>query len=94
MAEIDIRRNDYIAAIRSSIQDVDIELRNIGSEMSQCLGLIEYCKRNKLRKFKRVVKKELNIVHKRKHWLECHKEDLVELLAMAEKYAPGKGWTK
>lgn len=92
MAEVDIQRQNYIAAIRSSISDVDLELRNRKSDIQQIEDLIEYCKANKLRKFKRVVKFELKLANKKAKWLEDYKKDLVKLLSKAERYAPGKGW--
>ena len=92
MAEVDIQRQNYIAAIRSSISDVDLELRNRKSDIRQIEDLIEYCKANKLRKFKRVVKFELKLANKKAKWLEDYKKDLVKLLSKAERYAPGKGW--
>lgn len=94
MAEIDIQRQNYIAAIRDSISDADIELRNKEEDLKQIDALIDYCKQNKLRKFKRVVMMERRIFKRRMKFLTIHREDLVKLLGKAERYAPGKGWRK
>lgn len=94
MAEVDIQRQNYIAAIRDSISEVDLELRNKNSDFEQVNDLIEYCRRNKLRKFKRVAKLEKRILERKMKFLEIHREELVKLLSKAERFAPGKGWRK
>lgn len=87
---LDIQRQNYIADIHHSISEVELELRNIDRDMKQIDDLIDLCKVNKMRKFKKVVKFEKKIALKKKDWLIFHKKQLVTLLGLAERYAPGK----
>ena len=84
-----IRRNDYIAAIRSDISELNIALNEYQSLKRQALDLIQYCKNNKLRKFKRVAKKELKLLDKKHKWHLRYKKQLEGLLVAADRYAPG-----
>ena len=93
MPYIDIQRQNYIADIRASISEIDADLAVCENDLKQIGDLLEYCKANKLRKFRRkVVKQELRIAERRKKDLTRQRKDFVKLLAMAERYAPGKGW--
>ena len=95
MPEIDIQRQNYIADIRASIEDCDTELKSIQADIKQIDELLEYCKANKLRKFRRkVVKLEKCIALNREKELNIRRKAFVRLLSNAEKYAPGKGWHK
>lgn len=95
MPEIDIQRQNYIADIRASIADCDTELKSVQADIKQIDELLEYCKVNKLRKFRRkVVKLEKYIARNREKELNIRRKALVGLLSNAEKYAPGKGWHK
>lgn len=85
-----IRRNDYIASIRSDISDINIELQMYDTVRKQCLELIQYCKDNHLWRFKRVVKRECKLLEKRHKWQVRHKRELSKLLAAAEKHTPGE----
>lgn len=84
-----IRRNDYIASIRSDIADINIELQMFDTVSRQCEELIQYCKDNHLWKFKRVVKREYRLLLKRHKWQVKHKRELSKLLYLAERYTPG-----
>ena len=84
-----IRRNDYIAAIRSDISELTIDLNNYQELKRQCLELIQYCKLNKLRDFKKVAKMELKLLDNKHAWQLKHKKRLEKLLYKAEKSAPG-----
>lgn len=95
MPYIDIQRQNYIADIRASIADCDAELRNVAADIQQLDDLTQYCKANKLRKFRRkVVNYERVIALNRQTELMQRRKALVKLLFNAEKYAPGKGWHK
>lgn len=84
-----IRRNDYIAAIRSDISDVKTTLAEYQELKRQALELIQYCKDNKLYKFKRVAKMELKLLDAKHKWHLRYKKKLEKLLYKAEKFAPG-----
>lgn len=84
-----IRRNDYIAAIRSDISELNVEIASYQELKRQALDLIQYCSDNKLRKFKRVVKLELKTLDEKHKFHLNYKKHLEKLLYMAEKYAPG-----
>lgn len=95
MPEIDIQRQNYIADIRASIADCDTELKSVQADIKQIDDLLDYCKANKLRKFRRkVVKLERYIALNREKELNIRRKALVGLLSNAEKYTPGKGWRK
>lgn len=84
-----IRRNDYIAAIRSDISELNAEIASYQELKRQALDLIQYCSDNKLRRFKKVAKLELKTLDEKHNWHLKHKKRLEKLLYMAEKYAPG-----
>lgn len=86
---IGIRRNDYIAAIRSDISELNAEIASYQELKMQALNLIQYCSDNKLRRFKKVAKLELKALDAKHDWHLRHKKKLEKLLYMAEKYAPG-----
>lgn len=95
MPEIDIQRQNYIADIRASIADCDTELKSVQADIKQIEELLDYCKANKLRKFRRkVVKLEKAIAVAREKEIQKRRGAFVKLLSNAEKYAPGKGWRK
>ena len=84
-----IRRNDYIASIRSDISELTTELSNYQELKRQCLELIRYCSDNKLRKCKKVAKRELKLLNKKHDFQLRHKKRLEGLLAMAYECVPG-----
>lgn len=84
-----IRRNDYIAAIRHDISEVTTSLGEYQELKKQAYELLQYCKDNKLRKFKKVVKKEIKILNRKNKWHKRYKKQLEELLVAADRYAPG-----
>lgn len=93
MPYIDIQRQNYIEAIRNSISDCVMEIKEKEKDILQIQNLMEYCKANKLRKFRRkVVKQELRIALQEKKELEKRRKEFTKLLGLAEQYAPGKGW--
>lgn len=93
MPYIDIQRQNYIEAIRNSISDTVMEIKEKEKDILQIQNLMEYCKANKLRKFRRkVVKQELRIALQEKKELEKRRKEFTKLLGLAEQYAPGKGW--
>lgn len=95
MPYIDIQRQNYIADIRASIVEIDLDIAANKKDLQQIDDLMEYCKANKLRKFRRkVVMQERKIALRREKELTRRRADFVKLLARAEKYAPGKGWRK
>jgi hypothetical protein len=87
---LDIRRNDYIASIRHDISELDLDLNMFETLKRQNLELIQYCKDNRLWRFKRVVKRELRLLISKDKWQRRRKKRLVKLLAKAEKYTPGR----
>lgn len=87
-ASLGIRRNDYIAAIRSDISELNAEIASYQELKMQALDLIQYCSANKLRRFKKVAKLELRTLDEKHNWHLKHKKRLEKLLYMAEKYAP------
>lgn len=87
---MDIRRNDYIASIRHDISELDLDLNMFETLKSQSLELIQYCKDNRLWRFKRVVKRELRLLISKDKWQRRHRKKLEKLLAKAEKYTPGR----
>lgn len=87
---MDIRRNDYIASIRHDISELDLDLNMFETLKRQSLELIQYCKDNRLWRFKRVVKRELRLLISKDKWQRKRKKRLVKLLAKAEKYTPGR----
>ncbi len=93
MPYIEIQRQSYIADIRASLSETEAALKSCEADIKQIDDLIEYCKANKLRKFRRhVVMLERKIATDRKKELLSRKKVLIKLLIKAEKYAPGKGW--
>lgn len=84
-----IRRNDYIAAIRSDISELNAEIASYQELKRQALELIQYCSDNKLRRFKKVAKLELKTLDEKHKFHLKYKKHLEKLLYMAEKYAPG-----
>lgn len=93
MPYIDIQRQNYIEAIRNSISDTVMAIKEKEKDILQIQNLMEYCKANKLRKFRRkVVKQELRIALQEKKELEKRRKEFTKLLGLAEQYAPGKGW--
>lgn len=93
MPYIDIQRQNYIEAIRNSISDTVMAIKEKEKDILQIQNLMEYCKVNKLRKFRRkVVKQELRIALQEKKELEKRRKEFTKLLGLAEQYAPGKGW--
>lgn len=93
MPYIDIQRQNYIEAIRNSISDCVMEIKEKEKDILQIQNLMDYCKVNKLRKFRRkVVKQELRIALQEKKELEKRRKEFTKLLGLAEQYAPGKGW--
>lgn len=84
-----IRRNDYIASIRSDIADISAEINAYQDLKRQCYELIQYCKDNKLRKFCKVAKKELQILERKHKFHLKYKKELEDLLVKADRYAPG-----
>ena len=93
MPYIDIQRQNYIEAIRNSISDTVMAIKEKEKDILQIQNLMEYCKANKLRKFRRkVVKQELRIALQEKKDLEKRRKEFTKLLGLAEQYAPGKGW--
>ena len=93
--EIDFQRQNYIADIRATIESINSEIASVDSDIHQIQDLLDYCKENKLRKFrKRVVKKEMRLATAQKKFLEQRKAGFIKLLCDAERYAPGKGWRR
>ncbi|MBR5299004.1 MAG: hypothetical protein IKU36_02000 [Bacteroidales bacterium] len=93
MPYIDIQRQNYIEAIRNSISETVMGIKEKEKDILQIQNLMEYCKANKLRKFRRkVVKQELRIALQEKKELEKRRKEFTKLLGLAEQYAPGKGW--
>lgn len=88
MVELDIRRNDYIAAIRHDITELRMSLDNYEALETQCTDLINLCAGWKLRKFRRVAKYEYKLLVKKHKWELKRLEELTKLLYLAEKYAP------
>ena len=87
---MDIRRNDYIASIRHDISELDLDLNMFETLKRQNLELIQYCKDNKLWRFKRVVKRELRLLISKDKWQRRRRKKLEKLLAKAERYTPGR----
>ena len=87
---MDIRRNDYIASIRHDISELDLDLNMFETLKRQSLELIQYCKDNKLWRFKRVVKRELRLLISKDKWQRRHRKKLEKLLVKAERYTPGR----
>ena len=87
---MDIRRNDYIASIRHDISELDLDLNMFETLKRQSLDLIQYCKDNRLWRFKRVVKRELRLLISKDKWQRRRRKKLEKLLAKAERYTPGR----
>lgn len=87
---MNIRRNDYIAAIRHDISELNVELNMFETLKRQSLELIQYCKDNRLWRFKRVVKRDLRLLISKNKWQRKHKKKLTKLLVKAEKHTPGR----
>jgi hypothetical protein len=56
----------------------------------QNLELIQYCKDNRLWRFKRVVKRELRLLISKDKWQRKRRKKLEKLLVKAERYTPGR----
>lgn len=85
---LDIRRNDYINAIRNDVNETKIAINDFALLENEAKDLILYCEANKLRKFKRVAKLELKILRQKHRWHKRYLRKLKKLLYKAEKYAP------
>ena len=85
---LDIRRNDYINAIRNDVNETKIAISDFDKLEQEAKDLIDYCKENKLRKFKRVAKLELKILRQKHRWHKRYLKRLRTLLYKAEVYAP------
>lgn len=87
----DIRRNDYIASIRYDISEIDTELSMFDSLERQQKELIDYCKKNKLWRFRWTVQYELKLIRLKNRFNVRFRKKLIKLLSKAEKYTPGTG---
>ena len=87
--DLSIRRNDYIAAIRSDITEVNVALGMYQDLKREAYELIAYCKENHLWRFRRVAKYELKLLNKKHRWQKRQLKRLQKLLYKAEKYTPG-----
>ena len=86
---VDIRRNDYLASITSSIGEAKSQVEESKALEKQATDLINYCHENGLRKMRKVAKIELKLAGKRKKFFEQQQKDLVDLYEKAYKYTPG-----
>ena len=86
---VDIRRADYLASISHSIGEAKTHIEECKSSRKQALALIEYCKANKLRKFRRVAKLELRLIDDEQRFYEKQQEALLNLYSKAYNNAPG-----
>lgn len=86
----DVRRNDYIASIRYDISEIDTELSMFDSLERQQKELIDYCKKNKLLRFKWTVQYELKLIRLRNRFNTRFRKKLIKLLSKAERYTPGR----
>lgn len=89
MNSLGIRRNDYIAAIRSEMLEVQEKIASYSNDVQDAKDLIQYCKMNKLYKFKKVIKLELKTLKKKQKMNIQYEKHLQKLLYLAERYAPG-----
>ena len=85
-----IRRNDYLAAIRSDLSDVRNDISEYDGALKDSKELLSICKGSRaMRRMRRVLKAEIRIL-KWKHKLDIrHEKRLYKLLLKAEKYTPG-----
>lgn len=86
---IDMRRNDYLASIMDSISEAKNEVAACKELEKQALDLMDYCKQNKLRKFKKVAQLELRLIQKKKKFFERYQGDLLVLYEKACTNTPG-----
>lgn len=85
-----VRRNDYLAAIRDDLSDVQHDISLYDDSLKNGEATIDLCKNNRsMKKFKRVVKLEIRIL-KWKYKMDLkYQKKLLKLLGKAEKYTPG-----
>lgn len=88
--DLGIRRNDYLAAIQSDILDVQQDIESYDKIVEEAENLLQYCKANKLRKFRTVAKLEMRILKRKHKWQKRYLKYLVKLRYKAEQYAPGR----
>lgn len=88
--DLGIRRNDYIASIQSDISDVKQDIESYDKLLEAANELLRYCKANKLRKFRRVVKLEMKIMKEKHKFHKRYLKHLMKLRYRAEQYAPGR----
>lgn len=85
-----IRRNDYLAAIRSDLNAVRNDISEYDGALKESKELLLICKGSRaMRRMRRVLKAEIRIL-KWKHKYDIrHEKRLRKLLFKAEKYTPG-----
>ena len=88
---IEIRRNDYLAAITASIGDAKYHISECKENAKSAVNLINYCKDNKLRGCRKVAETELKLIKKEQKFWEKHQKELLKHYERAFRCIKGSG---